>query len=96
MDHVKYSFLCTNCWSLIINNFEEFKSQSSSNISELENLLFTNLGEKSKYMAIIASGLIFAFSRNLWTESTGVEVYSLEIFIGILIIYFTLKAFIGW
>ncbi len=80
---------------LIINNFEEFKSQSSSNISGLENLLFTNLGEKSKYMAIISSGFIFAFSRNLWTESTGVEVYSLEIFIGILIIYFTLKAFLG-
>ncbi len=79
---------------LIINNFEEFRSQSSSDISSLERLLFTNLDERSKYIAIITSGFIFAFSRNLWEECAEVEVYSLAIFIGTLIIYFTLKAFL--
>ena len=79
---------------LIINRFEEFKSPSSSSISGLEKLLFSNFDKKLKYIAIIVSGLIFAFSRNLWEECAEVEVYSLAIFIGILIIYFSLKAFL--
>ena len=79
---------------LIINNFEEFKSPSSSNISGLEKLLFSNFDGKLKYIAIIVSGFIFAFSRNLWEECAEVEVYSLAIFIGVLTIYFSLKAFL--
>lgn len=40
----------------------------------------------------VLSGLFLAFSRTYWSQSTSVEVYSLQIFLFVLIIYTTLLA----
>ena len=41
----------------------------------------------------ISAGLILAFSKTFWGQSTSVEVYSLQIFLIALIIYVTLKTY---
>jgi len=41
----------------------------------------------------VLSGLILAFSKTYWSQSTSVEVYSLQIFLFTLIIYSTLRAY---
>jgi hypothetical protein len=41
----------------------------------------------------VCSGLMLAFNKTIWTQSTSVEVYSLQIFLISLIIFTTLKAF---
>lgn len=50
--------------------------------------------ESNKYFAAIASGLILAFSRTYWFQSTSVEVYSLHVFLLSFIILYLIKAFI--
>ncbi len=44
-------------------------------------------------LSSIIAGLALAFSKTFWMQSTSVEVYSLQIFLFTLIIYFSLKAF---
>ena len=46
-------------------------------------------------MSVIFGGLILAFSKTFWFQSTSVEVYSLHLLIITLIILFLLKAFIS-
>ena len=43
----------------------------------------------------VLAGLILAFSKTYWLQSTSVEVYSLQIFLFALIMYSTLKAYYG-
>lgn len=78
---------------LILENIKKFKSGFLKEKSETSLGLLDKLRESSKYIAVVASGLIFSFSKILWTQSREVEVYSLEMLIGILIIYFSFKAF---
>jgi len=44
-------------------------------------------------LSTICAGLILAFSKTFWDQSTSVEVYSLQIFLIGLIIYVTLKTY---
>ena len=48
------------------------------------------------YISVIAiiSGLSFAFSTTFWEQATRVEVYSLQLFLTSVIIYFSLEEFI--
>lgn len=50
--------------------------------------------ETKKYPAAVSAGLILAFSRTYWFQSTSVEVYSLQVFLFSLIIYTLVKSFI--
>jgi hypothetical protein len=78
---------------LILEEIGEFKSSSSEKSVEASLELLDKFPEGSKYIAVVAAGLIFSFSKILWTQSREVEVYSLEMLVGILIIYFSFKAF---
>jgi Protein O-mannosyl-transferase TMEM260-like len=46
-----------------------------------------------RYIIAILSGLIFAFSFIVWSQSTSVEVYSLQLFLYSLILYLFFKAY---
>jgi len=48
-----------------------------------------------KYLSAVFGGLILAFSKTFWFQSTSVEVYSLHLLLITLIILFLLKAFIS-
>jgi hypothetical protein len=78
-------------------------------ISELISESFTSKKSKSKKLTIvqqpiltktiqitlpsIIGGFFLAFNKTFWMQSTSVEVYSLQIFLFTLIIYFTLLAY---
>jgi len=47
-----------------------------------------------KYLSAVFGGLILAFSKTFWFQSTSVEVYSLHLLLITLIILFLVKAFI--
>jgi hypothetical protein len=53
-----------------------------------------NIPETNKIIASIAGGLILAFSRTYWFQSTSVEVYSLHLFLVLSIIFFLLKGYL--
>ena len=65
------------------------KNKSKNNPAALEssgnNIFITT--------SVMLSGLILAFSKTYWSQSTSVEVYSLQIFLFVLVIYSTLKAY---
>jgi len=48
-----------------------------------------------KYLSAVFGGLILAFSKTFWFQSTSVEVYSLHLLLITLIILFLVKAFIS-
>lgn len=52
-----------------------------------------SIQDNKKYFAAIGGGLILAFSRTFWMQSTSVEVYSLHILLILLIILFLVKGF---
>lgn len=54
----------------------------------------TDIPEITKILSTLAGGFILAFNKTFWVQSTSVEVYSLHIFLIMLIIYFLLKAFL--
>ncbi len=47
-----------------------------------------------KYLTAILGALILAFDKTYWAQSTSVEVYSLQVFLFILIILFVFKAYV--
>jgi Protein O-mannosyl-transferase TMEM260-like len=51
--------------------------------------------ELKRYLAPILAGLMLAFSKTYWFQSTSVEVYSMQIFLFSLIILFLIKAFLS-
>ena len=50
--------------------------------------------ELSKIISAVFGGLVLAFSKTFWFQSTSVEVYSLHVLLISIIIFFLLKAFI--
>lgn len=52
------------------------------------------LSENIKLITAVFGGLILAFSRTFWFQSTSVEVYSLHLLLITLIILFLLKAYV--
>jgi len=66
------------------------KKKKDSNNSKAE----AAVGDKSfVIISSICAGLMLAFNKTIWTQSTSVEVYSLQILLINLIIYTTLKAY---
>lgn len=53
------------------------------------------LPERIKIIAAVFGGLVLAFSKTFWFQSTSVEVYSLHLLLVTLIILFLIKAYIG-
>jgi hypothetical protein len=45
--------------------------------------------------SVASGGLLLAFSRTFWQQGTAVEVYSLHVFLIILTLYFTSRAFLS-
>ncbi|HEY6437199.1 MAG TPA: DUF2723 domain-containing protein, partial [Ignavibacteriaceae bacterium] len=52
------------------------------------------LSENIKLLAAVFGGLLLAFSRTFWFQSTSVEVYSLHLLLITLVIFFLLKAYV--
>ena len=50
--------------------------------------------ETKRYLSAVLGGLILAFSKTFWFQSTSVEVYSLQIFLFTLIILYLIKAYL--
>lgn len=59
-----------------------------------ENQTTYQLNETKKYIASIFSGLVLAFSKTFWFQSTSVEVYSLHLLLICLIIFTLTKAYL--
>jgi hypothetical protein len=64
------------------------QDQPNHNLSKFE------IPEIKRYLAAVLGGLILAFSKTFWFQSTSVEVYSLQIFLFTLIILFLIKAYL--
>lgn len=58
-----------------------------------QNVIF-ELKDNEKVIVAFISGLILAFSKTVWFQSTSVEVYSLQILLFSLIIFSLLKSFV--
>ena len=53
------------------------------------------ISENTKLLSAVFGGLILAFSKTFWFQSTSVEVYSLHTLLITLILFFLLKAFVN-
>lgn len=51
------------------------------------------ISEDKKVIASVAGGLVLAFSKTFWLQSTSVEVYSLHLFLITTAIFFLLKSY---
>lgn len=54
----------------------------------------TDIPETKKIITSVSGGLVLAFSRTYWNQSTSVEVYSLHVFLILTVIFFLLKAYL--
>ncbi len=99
--------LFTYTSQMILDNIDSFKSITKSKVEKIKSKKDLTKPEKSKqnlnkkipeikkYITSGLAGLLIAFDKTYWTQSTSVEVYSLQIFLFILVIFFSLRAFIG-
>jgi len=69
------------------------KKKSKEKVEKTEKL--AEIPENLKLLAAVFGGLILAFSRTFWFQSTSVEVYSLHLLLITLIIFFLLKAYVS-
>jgi len=91
---VKYVLDNINSFSLF-NKEPQQKSKKKKKTKETTTTLQVfSIPDNKKYLASIAAGLILAFSRTFWMQSTSVEVYSLHILLISLIILFLIKGFV--
>ena len=67
---------------------KKFKDQSTSEKQ-------IDIPENLKLLSAVFGGLILAFSRTFWFQSTSVEVYSLHLLLITLIIFSLLKAYVN-
>lgn len=67
-------------------------------ISEKKHQFLRNieLNENTVFLTSVIGGLTFAFSITFWKQATRVEVYSLQIFITSIILYFLLRILINY
>ncbi|QQS35086.1 MAG: DUF2723 domain-containing protein [Ignavibacteriales bacterium] len=92
---------------MILTNIDSFKSAKKEiakkiskkdkklkQVVETPAVVIEKLPEIIVILASVAGGLMLAFSKTYWFQSTSVEVYSLHVFLILLVIYFLLKAFI--
>lgn len=76
----------------VSNSKSNKNKRQSENLPKINNI-DSDLREKKKIISAVACGLLIGFSKTFWSQSTSVEVYSLQIFLLSCIIYFLLKAF---
>lgn len=89
--------LFTYSVKLVLDNLQYFTKQSvQPKKKKVQQKVVTNfeLNENHKILLAFFSGLILAFSKTFWFQSTSVEVYSLQIFLLGLIILSLIKAYI--
>lgn len=92
---------------MILTNIDSFKSAQkviAKKISkkekklklpvEVPTVITEIIPELIVLIASVAGGLILAFSKTYWFQSTSVEVYSLHVLLMLMVIYFLFKAFI--
>ena len=78
----------THTTKLILDNLEKLRTAKKSEISnKIFNMIDSEDAELTKYIVSIISGLFFAFSLILWSQSTSVEVYSLQLFLFSVVIF---------
>lgn len=86
----------------VLDNFQYFipqkisvkeKQTKKKNKQVVESKTKISLSENGKLIAAVFSGLLLAFSKTFWEQSTSVEVYSLHIFLITHIIFFLVKAY---
>ena len=76
-----------NTIKFLLDNKDELLNKTS----EPQSLIFSN-SEFVKKVTAISTGLLFAFSYTFWAQATKVEVYSLQLFLSSMIMYFAFKA----
>ncbi len=81
-------FFLLKSLKLLVFEFESTKF-SNTNFKALR-----NLNDFEKNFVVLTGGLIFAFSKTFWFQSTNYEVYSLNIVFISVIVYYSLKAFL--
>lgn len=80
----------THTSKLLLDNLGKLKTTKESKLSSrIFKLLDNNESDAEllKYITAVISGLLFAFSLILWSQSTSVEVYSLQFFLFSVIIF---------
>lgn len=86
-----------NC-KYILDNLSQFAGASgqikgNAKSKKSSKNKFQILSDDLKIITSILAGLLLAFSKTFWSQSTSVEVYPLQIFLINLIILFLLKAY---
>jgi Protein O-mannosyl-transferase TMEM260-like len=91
---------------MILDNIDKFVKTEKKNLPEKkqksksvkgkqqDQKVRLQFSESTKLFACVFGGLLLAFSKTFWFQSTSVEVYSFHIFLLSLIIYFLLRAYI--
>lgn len=91
---------------MILDNIEKFIQPNQNKLPEKKQKKKNARGKKQKHkisfqllestklFASVFGGLLLAFSKTFWFQSTSVEVYSMHVILISLIIYFLLKAYI--
>ncbi len=95
-------FLFYKTATLVMNNLKGFRTievkSKTKKIKENKKIKQQEVKSKSSgliiLISIIAGGLVLALSKTFWFQSTSVEVYSLHVFLMLLIILFLLKAYL--
>lgn len=68
--------------------------KKSKKIGKPENIQLPVFPEEVKILASVLGGLILAFNKTLWIQSSSIEVYSLHSLMILLVVLFLLKAFV--
>lgn len=90
---------------LILDNLEQFSSKKAITVKKQKGkekkdkklsseISRHEIPETIKYFASIFGGLMLAFSKTFWFQSTSVEVYSLHLLLICAIIFILLKAYL--
>lgn len=88
-------YLFIKCAVLILSNTKSQPEIKNKKAKESRNYSLVNTNFNSIWITLASttSGTILALSKTYWMQSTSVEVYSLQIFLFMLIIFTSLKAY---
>jgi len=75
---------------LLLDNIKFFKQRQLTN----QQINYFSQDGVIKIITAISTGLVFAFSYTFWSQATKVEVYSLQLFLSSLIIYWVLRIYL--
>ena len=79
---------------ITVQTKKETKKGKGKQIRSKKDLAEVEIPEIKRYIGAVLGGLILAFSKTFWFQSTSVEVYSLQIFLFNLILFFLIKAYL--